>query len=83
MFLYYRKIVPKTETQMNEDVASFISVKKLRSIMTEKGKMKLSGEEFDSLMRRTAHANTGVVNYKTIIDQFTKDFEKVNIIRNL
>ena len=68
---------------MNEDVASFISVKKLRSIMTEKGKMKLSGEEFDSLMKRTSQANTGVVNYKTIIDLFTKDFEKVNIIRKL
>ena len=68
---------------MNENVASFISVKKLRSIMTEKGKMKLSGEEFDCLMRKTSHANSGIVNYKTIIDQFTKDFEKVNIIRKL
>ena len=67
---------------MNENVASFISVKKLRTIMTEKGKMKLSAQEFESLMRRTAHANTGVVNYKTIVDHFTKDFEKVNIIRN-
>ena len=68
---------------MNENVASFISVKKLRSIMTEKGKMKLSEEEFDCLMRKTSHADSGVVNYKTIIDQFTKDFEKVNIIRKL
>ena len=68
---------------MNENVASFISVKKLRSVMTEKGKMKLSGEEFDCLMKRTSHADSGVVNYKTIIDQFTKDFEKVNIIRKL
>ena len=67
---------------MNENVASFISVKKLRTIMTEKGKMKLSAQEFESLMRRTAHASTGVVNYKTIVDHFTKDFEKVNIIRN-
>ena len=48
--------------------------------MTEKGKMRLSSQEFDSLMRRTPQANTGVVNYKTIIDHFTKDFEKVNII---
>ena len=51
--------------------------------MTEKGKMKLSEEEFDCLMRKTSHADSGVVNYKTIIDQFTKDFEKVNIIRKL
>ena len=68
---------------MNENVASFISVRRLRTIMTEKGKMRLSSQEFDSLMRRTPQANTGVVNYKTIIDHFTKDFEKVNIIRKL
>lgn len=68
---------------MNEDVASFISVKRLRAIMTEKGKMRLSGEEFDSLMSRASQTNTAVVNYKIIIDLFTKDFEKVNIIRKL
>ena len=51
--------------------------------MTEKGKMRLSGEEFNSLMNRASETNTGVVNYKTIIDLFTKDFEKVNIIRKL
>ena len=70
---------------MNRNVASFMSVNHLKEIMTEKGKMKISQEEFDDLIRRTPLVTqiAGVVNYKDIIELFTKDFERVNIIRKL
>ena len=71
---------------MNEKVASYMSVAHLKKIMTEKGSMKISVEEFDDLIRKTSSEESqtaGVVNYKTLIDLFTKDFEEVNIIRKL
>ena len=70
---------------MNRNVASFMSVTHLKRIMTEKGKMKMSQEEFDDLIRRTPSGTqiAGVVNYKDIVELFTKDFERVNIIRKL
>lgn len=79
----YRKIVPRSNTKMNENVASFMSLAHFKRIMTEKGRMKLSDEQFSDLMSRTplTHQMAGVVNYKTIIELFIKDFEEVNIIR--
>ena len=49
---FFRKLVPTSE--MSELVASKMSVAQLRKILTQRGKMKMTDEEVDELIKRVS-----------------------------
>ena len=55
-----------------------------RKVLTQKGKMKLSDEEVDDLIRKVSPESlqSGVINYRDIIEQFVSDFDQVNFINS-
>ena len=59
-----------------------ISVPKLRNILTRRGKMKMSDEEVDDLIKKVSpdSLKTDTVDYRLIVDLFVKDYDKVNIV---
>ena len=55
-----------------------------RKVLTQKGKMKLSNEEVDDLIKKVSPESleSGVINYRDIIEQFVSDYDQVNIINS-
>ena len=55
-----------------------------RKVLTQKGKMKLSDEEVDDLIRKVSPESlqSGVINYRDIIEQFVSDYDQVNFINS-
>ena len=69
----------KLESEQEEFM---ISVPKLRNILTQRGKMKMSDEEVDDLIKKVSpdSLKTDTVDYRLIVDLFVKDYDKVNIV---
>ena len=63
---------------------TFIMATNFRKVLTQKGKMKLSDEEVDDLIRKVSpdSLQSGVINYRDIIEQFVSDFDQVNFINS-
>ena len=48
------------------------------------GKMRLTEEEFEDLITKVTSktSESGIIDYRQIVELFVKDYEKVNIINN-
>ena len=48
------------------------------------GKMRLTEEEFEDLITKVTSKTleSGIIDYRQIVELFVKDYEKVNIINN-
>ena len=61
-----------------------IRVTDLKDILTKMGKMRLTEEEFEDLITKVTSktSESGIIDYRQIVELFVKDYEKVNIINN-
>ena len=60
---------------------STLSVNQLRTLLTQKGKMKLSDQEVDDLIKKTSPESlrSGSIDYRSIVNLFVKDYDDVTI----
>ena len=60
---------------------STLSVNQLRTLLTQKGKMKLSDHEVDDLIKKTSpeSLHSGSIDYRSIVNLFVKDYDDVTI----